>query len=93
LSPRARSIEKRVLLVLDNLEQVLDAAPVIGDVLGACLRMQVLTTSREPLGIDGEHHFPVSSLARPDPRQLPAVEQLREFDAVHLFVDRARGDG
>ena len=66
---------RRVLLVLDNLEQVLDAAAAIGDLLGRLPALKVLVTSREPLHVGGEHEYPVAP--------------LREREAVALFMERA----
>ena len=55
-----------LLLVLDNLEQVLDAAPRLADLLAACPALTVLATSRAVLRVSGEHDFPVPPLALPD---------------------------
>ena len=57
--------------------------------LRACPDLTILATSREPLGIAGEAVYRVPSLALPDSRRLPPVEELTTFDAVRLFVDRA----
>jgi predicted ATPase/class 3 adenylate cyclase len=70
---------RELLLLLDNFEHVLDAAPSVGAVLGACPRVRVLVTSRAPLRVSGEHEY------RVDP--LPAG------DATTLFVERARAVG
>ena len=64
------------LLVADNLEHVLDAAPLLAELLAACPELRILATSREPLSLRGEHCLPVSPLA--------------VGDAVTLFMDRAR---
>jgi predicted ATPase/class 3 adenylate cyclase len=77
------------LLVLDNLEHVVSAAPAIADVLAACPRVDVLATSREPLHIRPEHVYPVRSLALP-PTDVPAGAELGGFEAIRLFVERAR---
>jgi predicted ATPase len=68
--------DKRLLLVLDNLEQVIDAAPALAALLGACPNLQVVATSRELLRVQGEHDYPVPPLAEPE--------------AVELFCARAR---
>jgi predicted ATPase/DNA-binding CsgD family transcriptional regulator/DNA-binding XRE family transcriptional regulator len=81
---------RHLLLVLDNFEQVLEAAPLATDLLGRCPRLTILATSRAGLRLDGEQVFPVPPLTVPDPEHLPAVEQLAEIAAVRLFVDRAR---
>ncbi|HUG15405.1 MAG TPA: tetratricopeptide repeat protein [Thermomicrobiales bacterium] len=75
---------KQALLVLDNFEQVIDAAPVVAALLGACPRLKVLITSRMPLRIAGEQEAPVQPLALPDDRGVMPAE------AVDLFVQRAR---
>jgi predicted ATPase/class 3 adenylate cyclase len=80
---------KRLLLVLDNFEQVIDAAPVVADLLGRLPEMRVLATSRSPLRIYGEQEFPVPPLALPDPRHLPDVETFSQFASVALFIERA----
>jgi predicted ATPase/class 3 adenylate cyclase len=81
--------DRRVLLVLDNLEQVDAGAPLIGDVLGQAPRTTVLATSRSPLRVYGEREYPVPPLGLPDPRHLPDLEQFTQFESVALFVERA----
>ncbi|HEV2720261.1 MAG TPA: protein kinase [Thermoanaerobaculia bacterium] len=81
--------ERRLLLVLDNFEQVLDAAPVIAELLVAAPRVKALVTSRSPLRIRGEREYAVPPLTLP-PLDLPlAPEALTEYAAVALFVERA----
>jgi len=82
---------KRILLVLDNFEQILPAAPIVGELLGASPVLKVITSSRAPLRISGEQEFPVPPLELPDPERLPALEVLAQSDAVRLFVERAMG--
>jgi predicted ATPase/class 3 adenylate cyclase len=82
--------EKELLLILDNFEQVLEAASFVGELLGACSRLKVLATSRTPLRLYGEREYPVPPLALPDPRVLPPLEVLTQYEAVRLFVERAR---
>ena len=81
---------KRLLLVLDNCEHLLDAAAALADaLLRACPSVGVLATSREPLGVPGEAPYRVPSLAVPDPdRPLPAA-RLAQVEAVRLFAARA----
>ncbi len=67
--------DKRLLLVLDNFEHLLDAAPGVAETIGSCPQLTVLVTSREPLHVDGEWEI--------------AVDPLREREAVELFVQRA----
>lgn len=82
---------KRVLLILDNCEHLLAAcAKVASALLRACPHLQVLATSREALHIPGEYTWPVPSLSLPPPYSFPAATELTLYDAVHLFVERAR---
>jgi predicted ATPase/class 3 adenylate cyclase len=81
---------RRVLLVLDNFEQVLDAAPEIGELLTATEAVTVLATSREPLGLAGEREYAVPPLSLPDVHHLPPFESLSQYGAVALFIERAR---
>ncbi|HEX6140928.1 MAG TPA: AAA family ATPase [Candidatus Limnocylindria bacterium] len=80
---------KRVLLVLDNVEQVLDAAPEIGELLARLPELRILATSRSPLRIYGEQEYPVPPLQLPDPRHLPDFEGLSQYASVALFIERA----
>jgi predicted ATPase/class 3 adenylate cyclase len=87
----ARSIaEQRLLLVLDNFEHVLEAAPAVGALLGASANLKLLATSRVPLRLTGEHEVSVPPLRLPDPARLPEAASLTQYDAVALFVERAR---
>jgi predicted ATPase/transcriptional regulator with XRE-family HTH domain len=81
--------EKRMLLLLDNFEQVLEAAPVIAQLLVNCPQLQVLTTSRAALRVRGEHVFPVPPLALP-PSAEAGVEGLSRYPAVALFTQCAQ---
>src|SRR5215204_262131 len=81
---------KRLLLVLDNFEHVLPAAPLVAELLGTCPALRVLSTSRAALHLSGEHLYSVPPLALPDARRLPPLEELGQTAAVRLFVDRAR---
>jgi predicted ATPase/class 3 adenylate cyclase len=80
---------KQLLLVLDNFEQVIDAASQIGELLTRLPDTRVLATSRSPLRVYGEQEYPVPPLALPDPRHLPDLETLGQFASVALFVERA----
>lgn len=83
--------DKHLLLVLDNFEHVAAAAPAaVADLLAAAPQLKVLVTSRALLNLRGEHEFPVPPLKLPDDERLPAPERLGEFEAVRLFVERAR---
>ncbi|MEK6206910.1 MAG: adenylate/guanylate cyclase domain-containing protein [Chloroflexota bacterium] len=78
------------LLVLDNFEQVIDAAPAVAELVAACGHLSVLVTSRSALRVSGERELAVEPLSAPDPSSLPPLEQLAEFESVALFMDRAR---
>lgn len=80
----------KALLVLDNFEQVVSAANLVGDLLERCPQLKVLVTSREALRLRGERQFNVPPLALPREGQLPAVESLASYAAVQLFVERAQ---
>ncbi|MDP9316839.1 MAG: NB-ARC domain-containing protein, partial [Chloroflexota bacterium] len=82
--------DKFMLLILDNFEQVLEAAPFVAQLLGAAPQLTVLVTSRIPLHISGEHEYPVPSLSLPNPKQLPQLESLSQYEAVALFIQRAQ---
>jgi predicted ATPase len=77
-------------LLLDNVEQVVEAAPDLAALLERCAGLNILATSRTALGLRAEREFPVPPLAlASDPSEL-SVEQLGSLPAVELFVDRAR---
>ena len=82
--------DRKVLLVLDNFEQVTDAASAIGELLAAATTISILVTSRSPLHVYGEREYPVPPLDVPNPRDLPPLGELSQYDSVALFVDRAR---
>jgi predicted ATPase/class 3 adenylate cyclase/uncharacterized protein HemY len=80
---------KQVLLILDNCEHLLSGCAALADrLLRSCPQVQILASSRERLGTAGETAYPLPSLQTPDPRRLPSVEDLTEFAAVRLFLDR-----
>jgi predicted ATPase/class 3 adenylate cyclase len=80
---------KCLLLVLDNFEQVIDAAPQIAELLARAPKVSALVTSRSPLRVYGEREYPVPPLGVPDPKHLPDLEQFSTFESVALFVERA----
>jgi predicted ATPase/class 3 adenylate cyclase len=80
----------RLLLLLDNFEQVLPAARTVHELLAACPGMTVLVTSREVLHLAGEREYPVQPLALPDPRHTGDLAALAANEAIALFVDRAQ---
>ncbi|TDO67628.1 putative ATPase [Kribbella sp. VKM Ac-2571] len=78
--------DRRILLVLDNCEHLVqEVAGIVDSLLASCPRLRVLTTSREPLSIPGEHLHPVGPLGLP-----PEDSVTDEYPAMQLFVDRAR---
>jgi predicted ATPase/class 3 adenylate cyclase len=81
---------RETLLLLDNFEQVLEAAPLLEGLLGSAPRLKALATSRAALRLYGEHEFPVPPLELPDTRRLPEIEALAQYEAVRLFIERAR---
>ncbi len=83
---------KRMLLILDNFEQVVEAAPLIADLLTVAPEVKALATSREVLHVYGEHDYPVPALALPDVHHLPTSQALSfytRFAAIQLFRERA----
>ena len=80
--------ERRILLVLDNFEQLLAAAPFVGELLAAAPRLWILATSRAPLRLAAEREYPVPPFDTPD-AALP-FEALVQTDALRLFAARAR---
>jgi non-specific serine/threonine protein kinase len=81
--------ERRLLLVLDNCEHLLPACAALAEtLLRGCPRLQVLATSRQGLGVQGETTWPVPALGVPATAALP-LEQLAQSEAVRLFVERA----
>ncbi len=96
--------DKRLLLVLDNFEQVIAAAPVVADLLRAAPDIKAIVTSRAVLHVSGEQEYPVPGLpAPPDPSQMGGIERLNvagetgiidlialgQYAAVRLFIERA----
>jgi predicted ATPase/class 3 adenylate cyclase len=82
--------DKQQLLLLDNFEQVVAAAPAIGGLLATAPQLQVLVTSRTPLRLSGERTYPVPPLGTPNPERLSDTTSLMDYDAVRLFVERAQ---
>ena len=93
--PLLRTVEaflatKRLLLVLDNFEQVLDAAPQLAELLSACPRLSMLVTSREPLQVRAEQQVPVAPLPLPPQERMLSLAELARVPTIDLFVQRAR---
>ena len=82
--------DKHMLLVLDNCEHLRDACAVLADTaLRAAPELRVLATSRQALGLTGEHIFQVPTLSVPDADRHPQAAALHRYEAVTLFLDRA----
>jgi non-specific serine/threonine protein kinase len=82
--------DRHVLLVLDNFEQVVDAAPILIELLGACPRLTVLATSRAPLNVSGEHVLAIHPLTLPTTENRTSIETIVQSEAIQLFVARAQ---
>src|SRR5918998_147747 len=81
---------KKMLLVLDNCEHLIEACATLAEaLLRSCPELRVLATSREALGITGEVAWHVPSLSLPDVRRLPDIESLPRYESARLFVERA----
>lgn len=93
-TPMDRLIEhlrkKRVLLVLDNFEQVIEAAADVSRLLAEAPQLKVIVTTRAVLHVYGEQEFPVPPLELPDLEHLPELSKLSMYEAVRLFIERAR---
>lgn len=82
--------ERRLLLILDNCEHVIDAcAQLVGLIMSSCPQVTLMATSREVLLITGEHVYPVPTLAAPEADRGNAWERWLEYPALQLFVERA----
>ena len=82
--------DRRMLLVLDNFEHLLTAAPAVAALVGACPQLTVLVTSRAPLRLGGERQFPVPPLPLPDMALPVPADALVQAPAVELFRQRAQ---
>lgn len=82
--------DKEMLVVLDNFEQVLPAAGIVGDLVAGCPGLVLIVTSRSPLHLRAEHEMPVPPLSVPPAQDANDVEGLDTYAAVRLFVDRAK---
>jgi predicted ATPase/class 3 adenylate cyclase len=81
---------KELLLLLDNFEQVLGGAPLVGELLSECPKLKVLATSRSVLRVYGEQEYPVPPLELPSPGRLLPIDRLSQYEAVRLFIERAK---
>jgi predicted ATPase/DNA-binding CsgD family transcriptional regulator/tRNA A-37 threonylcarbamoyl transferase component Bud32 len=82
--------DKQMLLILDNFEQVVTAAPLIENLLTACPLLKIVVTSRAVLHLQAEHEYQVAPLSLPDLKRSPTSEDLAHSAAVALFVQRAQ---
>jgi len=82
--------ERQILLILDNFEQLVEGGQLVTELLQAANNLKVLVTSREALNVYGENRFTVPELLRPDPDHLPPLDQLSQWPAVDLFVQRVQ---
>jgi predicted ATPase/DNA-binding XRE family transcriptional regulator len=82
--------DRRMLLVLDNFEQVVAAATQVAQLVMQSPGVKALVSSREVLHVYGGHDFPVPPMTLPGPGQLPSLDALPEYEAVRLFVERAQ---
>jgi predicted ATPase/DNA-binding CsgD family transcriptional regulator len=82
--------DKHMLLLLDNFEHLLDAAPLVAELLASAAQLKVLTTSREVLHLRGEQEVTVQPLAVPDTTHLSSLDQLAQYSAVALFIQRVQ---
>ena len=81
---------RKLFLILDNFEQVVEASPVVAELLAASPGLKVLVTSRATLHLSGEQEFPVPPLSLPDLTSTSDYEALSQYEAVRLFIERAR---
>jgi len=81
---------KQLLLLLDNVEHLAAAAPAVAELLSTSRGLKVLTTSRMPLRIRAEREYAVPPLGLPRRKPPPPPEQLSQFEAVRLFIERAQ---
>lgn len=81
---------KHLLLVLDNFEQVVDAAVMLADLLAACPLLKIVVTSRTGLHVRAEHEYVVPPLSVPTLKHLPDLKALSHYEAVALFIERAQ---
>lgn len=93
--PTTKVLEKRLgdkvsLLLLDNFEHLLEAAPLVSDLLSSTPDLRVLVTSREALGLYGEQEYPVPPLGLPNLSEAASDMALTDHEAATLFIQRAR---
>jgi predicted ATPase len=84
-----RTVSGPMLLLIDNFEHLVAAAPTLSELLAVGPNLKLLVTSRAALHVYHEHEFPVPPLALPETKSLPPMEALSQYSAVSLFVQRA----
>ncbi|HLX57582.1 MAG TPA: tetratricopeptide repeat protein [Ktedonobacteraceae bacterium] len=82
--------DKQMLLVLDNFEQVIPAAVQMAELLAACPQLKIIVTSQVVLRLQAEREFSVSPLSLPNPKRLPDIIALSQYEAVALFIQRSQ---
>ncbi len=82
--------DKKRLLILDNFEQVMEAALIVSELLLSAAELSVIVTSREPLRISGEHIYNVPPLDIPDSSKRTPIEELKEQPSIALFLSRVK---
>lgn len=82
--------DRQILLLIDNFEQVLPAAPLLSGLLSSCPQLKILVTSRALLHVWGEYEFTLPSLEVPDLHHLPDLETLQRMGSVSLFIHRTQ---
>src|SRR5271169_2287464 len=90
LNDYVSGLDQPMLLLLDNFEHLVSAAPVITQLLTTGPKLKIAVTSQAPLHLYGEHEFPVPPLALPNLKSIPPLEVLSRLPAVALFVERAQ---
>ncbi|HTS12182.1 MAG TPA: protein kinase [Candidatus Limnocylindrales bacterium] len=84
-----KSVSGPMLLLIDNFEQVIAAAPALAKLMGVAPKLKLLVTSRSALRVSNEHEFPVPPLELPDSKSQPSLRELSRSPAISLFVQRA----
>jgi predicted ATPase len=83
------SLAAPTLLLIDNFEHMVEAAPALAELLALTPNLKMLVTSRAALRVYNEHEFPVPPLALPDPSSAISIEKLAQYSGISLFVQRA----
>ena len=83
-------VRQNLLLVIDNFEQIVSAAPAIGRLLAAAPQVKICVSSREVLHLRSEHNYPVPPLGLPETRHKHTATVIAQYEAVALFLQNAR---